>query len=88
MDNLFCTGSENVIQDCAFDGWKKHDCGQNEAAGVVCRKNQQNNDINLENDAVLPQLPKLKKEEIVDVVDGENNNKLKVCFLNLLFQIY
>ena len=37
MDNLFCTGTEQAIQDCPFAGWKKHDCGQNEAAGVICR---------------------------------------------------
>lgn len=37
MNNLFCAGFEKTIQECPFSGWKKHDCSQNEAAGVICR---------------------------------------------------
>lgn len=37
MDNLVCSGEEHSIKDCGFDGWKSHDCNQNEAAGVICR---------------------------------------------------
>lgn len=37
MDNLYCTGNETELFHCPFDGWAKHDCNTNEAAGVVCR---------------------------------------------------
>ncbi|KAG8187339.1 hypothetical protein JTE90_011701 [Oedothorax gibbosus] len=36
MDNLYCSGSERRLEECRFDGWSVHDCGQNEAAGVEC----------------------------------------------------
>lgn len=37
MDNLFCAGNETELSHCPFDGWLKHDCNTNEAAGVICR---------------------------------------------------
>jgi len=40
MDNLYCTGNETELSHCPFDGWLKHDCNTNEAAGVVCRLTQ------------------------------------------------
>lgn len=36
MDNLECDGGEASLSDCRFDGWGKHDCEENEGAGVVC----------------------------------------------------
>ncbi|CAN7990514.1 unnamed protein product [Ixodes pacificus] len=38
MDNLYCNGHEVHIEECQFDGWGVHDCGREEAAGVICDK--------------------------------------------------
>ncbi|CAG0882026.1 unnamed protein product [Cyprideis torosa] len=37
MDEVSCTGNETSIAECNFDGWRKHDCTKEEAAGVECR---------------------------------------------------
>ncbi|KRY10492.1 Neurotrypsin [Trichinella patagoniensis] len=36
MDDVKCTGKERYLNECSFNGWGKHDCGPNEAAGVQC----------------------------------------------------
>ena len=36
LDDLNCTGSETILQDCNFPGWQTHNCGHGEDAGVVC----------------------------------------------------
>lgn len=36
MDNLFCTGKENKLSECRFDGWGVSDCEDSEVAGVIC----------------------------------------------------
>ena len=36
IDNLNCTGTESIIEDCSHNGWGKHDCDHEEGAGVVC----------------------------------------------------
>lgn len=41
MDNLYCNGNETRIDQCQFDGWKIHDCVTNEAAGVICKTEEQ-----------------------------------------------
>lgn len=40
MDNVYCDGSEDDITSCRFDDWGMHDCGANEAAGVICYEEQ------------------------------------------------
>ena len=36
MDEVQCTGDEEFIANCPFDGWGSHDCSHYEDAGVVC----------------------------------------------------
>ena len=38
MDNVFCSGDEDEIINCRFDGWGRHDCTSTEAAGVICEE--------------------------------------------------
>ena len=37
MDNIYCYGTENRLEDCRFEGWGVHDCDRTEAAGVKCK---------------------------------------------------
>eukprot|EP00118_Oscarella_pearsei_P011365 m.75935 g.75935 ORF g.75935 m.75935 type:complete len:578 (+) comp35963_c0_seq11:708-2441(+) len=36
MDEVQCTGKENRLENCRFDGWERVSCAFLEAAGVVC----------------------------------------------------
>nr|CAB3263473.1 lysyl oxidase homolog 3 [Phallusia mammillata] len=36
MDSVLCTGEEDNISDCPFNGWGEHDCSHHEDAGVRC----------------------------------------------------
>lgn len=37
MDNVQCTGSEEVLDQCDFPGWGVHNCDHRyDDAGVVC----------------------------------------------------
>ena len=37
MDNVQCTGSEEVLDDCSFSGWGIHSCDHRiNDAGIVC----------------------------------------------------
>ena len=36
MDNLECNGTEGTLENCKFDGWGKHSCGDGEVAAVRC----------------------------------------------------
>lgn len=38
MDNMHCDGNETEIKHCRFDGWGKNDCESSEAAGVICKR--------------------------------------------------
>ncbi|CAH1784682.1 unnamed protein product [Owenia fusiformis] len=38
LDNVVCKGSEDTLANCTHDPWGKHDCGRDEAAGVVCNR--------------------------------------------------
>lgn len=41
MDNVYCDGTEDHLSKCRFDGWGVSDCESGEAAGVICRHQQQ-----------------------------------------------
>jgi len=41
MDNIYCDGSEIELAKCRFDGWGISDCGSNEAAGVICSRDEE-----------------------------------------------
>ena len=36
MDEVNCTGKENFLSSCKFDGWGNNDCSHYEDAGVIC----------------------------------------------------
>ncbi|XP_031564642.1 scavenger receptor cysteine-rich domain superfamily protein-like isoform X2 [Actinia tenebrosa] len=36
LDHVHCTGSELTLSRCSSGGWKNHNCGHSEDAGVVC----------------------------------------------------
>lgn len=41
MDNVYCDGSEIELAKCRFDGWGNSDCDTNEAAGVICLRDEE-----------------------------------------------
>ncbi|XP_012578907.1 PREDICTED: deleted in malignant brain tumors 1 protein, partial [Condylura cristata] len=36
LDNLQCSGLERHLGQCAHSGWREHNCGHHEDAGVIC----------------------------------------------------
>ncbi|XP_015585615.1 lysyl oxidase homolog 3B isoform X2 [Cephus cinctus] len=41
MDNIYCDGTEAELAKCRFDGWGTSDCESSEAAGVICKHEQE-----------------------------------------------
>ena len=37
MDNVYCTGKEEVLSSCRFNGWGRHNCGHHEVTPRVIR---------------------------------------------------
>ncbi|KAL1139366.1 hypothetical protein AAG570_006350, partial [Ranatra chinensis] len=42
VDDLECRGNETRILECEHNGWGIHNCGPDEAAGVVCKVKEEN----------------------------------------------
>ncbi|XP_063969637.1 atrial natriuretic peptide-converting enzyme-like isoform X2 [Lytechinus pictus] len=40
MDDVQCTGTEQSLADCTHAGWNLHNCVVGEAAGVLCKQDQ------------------------------------------------
>ncbi|XP_060824784.1 lysyl oxidase homolog 3A isoform X3 [Bombus pascuorum] len=59
MDNVYCDGSENELSKCRFDGWGASDCEGGEAAGVICAREQQDE----EDERTMKGKPKRKSEK-------------------------
>ena len=55
MDNLYCDGSEEEITSCRFDGWGNNDCNYSEAAGVICKHEES------EDEEIIIEKPKEKR---------------------------
>ena len=36
LNDVDCTGSEELLTNCRHGGWGRHDCGHNKDAGVQC----------------------------------------------------
>jgi hypothetical protein len=36
LDNVKCNGDEQYLTSCSHRGWRNHDCGHHEDAGVEC----------------------------------------------------
>lgn len=41
MDNVQCRGTEDVLDQCDFNGWRSHSCTHREDAGVICEDRKQ-----------------------------------------------
>uniref|UniRef100_A0A183IID0 Neurotrypsin n=1 Tax=Soboliphyme baturini TaxID=241478 RepID=A0A183IID0_9BILA len=67
MDDIKCTGKERYLNECAFGGWMKSNCGPNEAAGIQCALKEQN---------CYPKQFKCENDHCIDfkwICDGEDD---------------
>ncbi|XP_058056136.1 lysyl oxidase homolog 3A-like [Anopheles bellator] len=60
MDNLYCGGKEAELSDCHFDGWGANDCEASEAAGVMCKRHDEDDEPTTRKP--LPEVAQVAKE--------------------------
>jgi len=66
MDNLYCYGTEDRLDECRFDGWGKNDCERVEAAGVKCEQHPPSTTTSTTTTA-MPKLPMASVSKDMDV---------------------
>ncbi|XP_018017480.1 lysyl oxidase homolog 2 isoform X3 [Hyalella azteca] len=78
LDNLFCFGNEKNISSCKHDGWGKHDCQPDEAAGVVCMTHFSTTTEPPTTTAAVPLIPirdepaNVKRSRLQDTLGGDS----------------
>lgn len=61
MDGVRCTGNEDSISECPFEGWGEHDCSHHEDAGVRCNQRRifgMENNVSCSKIKIFPSWPK------------------------------
>ncbi|KAL1492082.1 hypothetical protein ABEB36_012577 [Hypothenemus hampei] len=76
MDNVYCTGTEQELTDCKFDGWGNSDCTDEEAAGVICQE------LKMEINQTKSSLKSLKTVRKLRLKGGRTTTEGRVEYLN------